>query len=206
MQTPPLHVGADAPIGPRLDEEIPQPVPPGSPRRIRWARRRKALHRFWQAFRKDQMGMVGLVILVFFIGVAIFAIFADTSGTRITEATGERLQPPSWDYPLGTDNYGRSVLTLTIQGAKVSLLVGLTATVITMIIGAAVGLVAGYRGGVDRHRADAHHRLGPGDPLARPRDLARLDLRSVAVHHHPGHRSHDLAEHRPDSSAPRCCR
>ncbi len=68
--------------------------------------------------------MVGLVILVFFIGVAIFAIFADTSGTRITEATGERLQPPSWDYPLGTDNYGRSVLTLTIQGAKVSLLVG----------------------------------------------------------------------------------
>jgi peptide/nickel transport system permease protein len=93
------------------------------------------------------MGMVGLVILVFFVGVAIFAVFADTSGTRITEATGERLQPPSWDYPLGTDNYGRSVLTLTIQGAKVSLLVGLTATVITMIIGAAVGLAAGYRGG-----------------------------------------------------------
>ena len=147
MATPPLHVGAETPLSAPVDEEIPLQVPPGSPRRIRWARRRKALHRFWLAFRKDTMGMVGLAILVFFIGVAIFAIFADTSGARITEATGERLQPPSWEYPLGTDNYGRSVLTLTIQGAKVSLLVGLTATVITMIIGATVGLAAGYRGG-----------------------------------------------------------
>jgi peptide/nickel transport system permease protein len=93
------------------------------------------------------MGVTGLVILVFFVGVAIFAIFADKTGTLITQATGEPLQPPSWDYPFGTDNYGRSVLTLTIQGAKVSLLVGLSATVITMTIGSAVGLAAGYRGG-----------------------------------------------------------
>ena len=105
------------------------------------------MRRFWQAFRKDGMGIAGLVILTFFIGVAIFSIFADSSGTKITEATAEPLQSPGWDYPFGTDNYGRSVLTLTIQGAKVSLLVGLSATMITMIIGATVGLVAGYRGG-----------------------------------------------------------
>ena len=91
--------------------------------------------------------MAGLAILVFFVGVAIFGVFADTSGTRITEATGDPLQPPSASYPLGTDNYGRSVLTLTIQGAKVSLLVGLSATLITMVIGSAVGLIAGFRGG-----------------------------------------------------------
>ncbi len=147
MQTPPLHVGAEAPIEPLDEEDLPPAEPPGSPRRIRWTRRRRALHRFWRAFRKDRMGMVGLVILVFFAAVAVFAIFADTSGTRITEATGEPLQPPSWDDPFGTDNYGRSVLTLTIQGAKVSLLVGLTATIITMIIGATIGMAAGYRGG-----------------------------------------------------------
>jgi peptide/nickel transport system permease protein len=93
------------------------------------------------------MGVAGLVILVFFIAVAIFAIFADKTGTRITEATGPRLSGPSLDYPLGTDDQGRSVLTLTIQGAKVSLLVGLSATAITMVIGSAVGLVAGFRGG-----------------------------------------------------------
>ena len=146
MQTPPLHVGQDAPIDVDLGEG-PPPIPPGSPRRLVWTRRRASLRRFWRAFRKDRMGVAGLVILAFFIGVAIFAIFAGPSGTRITEAVGEPLQPPSRDFPFGTDDQGRSVLTLTIQGAKVSLLVGLSATAITMVIGSVVGLVAGFRGG-----------------------------------------------------------
>jgi peptide/nickel transport system permease protein len=93
------------------------------------------------------MGIAGLVILIFFMGVAIFAIFADDSGLKITEATGPRLAPPSLEYPFGTDNQGRSVLTLTIHGSKISLLVGLSATVITMLIGSTVGLIAGFRGG-----------------------------------------------------------
>jgi peptide/nickel transport system permease protein len=133
MQTPPLHVGSDAPIAP--DEDVVQRRPVRSPRQIRGARRRRALGRFWRAFRRDKMGLAGLFILAFFVAVAIFAIFADDTGTRITEATGPRLAPPSVDYPLGTDDQGRSVLTLTIHGAKVSLL------------GSAIGLLAGYRGG-----------------------------------------------------------
>jgi peptide/nickel transport system permease protein len=145
MQTPPLHVGSDAPIA--VDEDEVRQRPIRSPRQIRGARRRRALGRFWRAFRRDKMGLAGLFILAFFVAVAIFAIFADDTGTRITEATGPRLAPPSVDYPLGTDDQGRSVLTLTIHGAKVSLLVGLTATAITMVIGSAIGLLAGYRGG-----------------------------------------------------------
>lgn len=145
MQTPPLHVGAEAPVAAQA-EEAPR-LPPSSPRRIRWMRRRKALRRFWNAYRRDGMGLTGLFILAIFVAVAIFAIFADKTGTEITKATGPRLAAPSLDYPLGTDDQGRSVLTLTIQGAKVSLLVGLSATAITMLIGSAVGLVAGFRGG-----------------------------------------------------------
>ena len=145
MQTPPLHVGAEPPIEPILEEE--PPPPPGSPRQITWARRRAALRRFWAAYRKDTMGVAGLIILAFFIAVAIYAVFADDTGTKITEATGPRLAPPSLEYPLGTDNQGRSVLTLTVHGSKISLLVGLSATLITMVIGSAVGLVAGFRGG-----------------------------------------------------------
>jgi peptide/nickel transport system permease protein len=145
MQTPPLHVGAQPPIEPILEEE--PPPPPGSPRQITWARRRAALRRFWAAYRKDTMGVAGLIILAFFIAVAIYAIFADDTGTKITEATGPRLAPPSLEYPLGTDNQGRSVLTLTLHGSKISLLVGLSATLITMVIGSAVGLIAGFRGG-----------------------------------------------------------
>ena len=144
MQTPPLHVGAEAPVA--LEEEIGRP-PVGSPRRIKWARRRRALRRFWKAYRRDRMGLAGLFILGFFVAVAIFAAVADDAGTRITQATGPRLEGPSAAYPLGTDIQGRSVLTLTIQGAEVSLLVGLSATAITMLIGSAIGLVAGFRGG-----------------------------------------------------------
>src|SRR5919201_4481989 len=145
MQTPPLHVGADAPVERALDEEgLP---PPGSPRQIVWARRRAALRRFWAAYRKDKMGVAGLIILLFFIGVALYAIFAGDAGVKITEATGPRLAPPSLRYPLGTDDQGRSVLTLTIQGTKISLLVGLSATFITMVIGSAVGMIAGFRSG-----------------------------------------------------------
>jgi peptide/nickel transport system permease protein len=145
MQTPPLHVRAEAPVAVEAGK-APQ-LPPSSPRRIRWIRRRRALRRFWNAYRRDAMGLTGLVILAIFVAVAIFAIFADKTGTEITKATGPRLAAPSLDYPLGTDDQGRSVLTLTIQGAKVSLLVGLSATAITMLIGSAVGLVAGFRGG-----------------------------------------------------------
>ena len=141
MQTPPLHLGAETPIAPEFDEGLPA-LPPGSRRRIVWVRRRAGLRRFWRAFRQDKMGLAGLIILVFFVAVAIFAIFADKTGTEIVKATGEPLQPPSLHYPLGTDNQGRSVLTLTIQGAKVSLLVGFSATLITMLIGSAIGWAA----------------------------------------------------------------
>jgi peptide/nickel transport system permease protein len=144
MQLPPIQTAPEGPP-PLVDETTPVPVT--SPRRIAWARRRASMRRFWTEFRKDRMGMAGLIILVFFTAVAIFAIFADKQGIEVTKATGPRFAPPSPQYPLGTDDQGRSVLTLTIQGAKVSLLVGLTATIITMLIGSAVGLVSGFRGG-----------------------------------------------------------
>jgi peptide/nickel transport system permease protein len=144
VQTPPLKYDPDA----TLPSDEPPPVEDfKGPRSIVWARRRLALRRFWKVFRQDRMGLVGLGILAFFIVVAIFAIFADKTGTRITEATGERLASPSSGFPLGTDDQGRSVLTLTIQGAKISLLVGLSATLITMVIGTLIGIVAGFRGG-----------------------------------------------------------
>ncbi len=145
MQPPPLHVGAEPPPQPVLEEE--PPPPPGSPRQITWARRRAAVRRFWAAYRKDKMGLAGLSILLVFIAVAIYAVFADDTGLSITEATGPRLDPPSLEYPFGTDDQGRSVFTLTLHGSKISLLVGLSATAITMVIGSAVGLIAGFRGG-----------------------------------------------------------
>lgn len=145
MQTPPIRVGPEPFTEPIPIEEA--PLPPGSAGKLKWARRRAALRRFWAAFRKDKMGVAGLLILGFFICVAIVAVFADDSTTQITQATGPRLAPPSLEYPFGTDNQGRSVLALTLHGSKISLMVGLSATAITMLVGSAIGLIAGFRGG-----------------------------------------------------------
>ena len=145
MQAPPIKPGGDPIVfGSREPESLPELR---SPRRIRWTRRRRSLSRFWRQYRRNTMGMAGLAILIGFAAMAIFAIFADASGVDPSKVSGPVLDPPSREYPLGTDDFGLSVLTLVVQGSKVSLLVGLTATVLSMTIGAAIGIIAGYRGG-----------------------------------------------------------
>ena len=54
----------------------------------------------------------------------------------------------SWSYPLGTDNQGRDVLSAILYGARLSLVVGLSAVVIALLLGVTLGLVAGWRGGI----------------------------------------------------------
>jgi peptide/nickel transport system permease protein len=116
-----------------------------SPRQLTWQRRRQSAGRTWKEFRRHKTGMIGLGILVFFGLVALLApLLADHSGIEVTEATGGLLEGPSWDYPLGTDENGRSVLTLLIWGARVSLLVGLLATAISMVLGTLIGLASGH--------------------------------------------------------------
>ena len=89
--------------------------------------------------------MFGLGLLLFFIAVAVFApLLADADGLDITKATGGVLEPPSSEYWLGTDDSGRSILTQLIWGARVSLFVGLLATLISMVIGTSVGLASGF--------------------------------------------------------------
>ncbi len=132
-------------------EEIPEPVGRlASPRRIAWTRRRRALARFWKQYRHNRMGIAGIIILLFFVGMALFAtFFANPHAVDPSYVSGPVRHAPSLQFPLGTDNFGISVLSLVIAGSKVSLLVGLTASVITILIGAVVGIVAGYRGGAD---------------------------------------------------------
>ncbi|MDP9184163.1 MAG: ABC transporter permease [Actinomycetota bacterium] len=143
MKTEPIV----APSGPPVDA----PVPPKklTPGKVRRARRRRALGRFWADFRSNKMGVAGLIILLFFIGMAIFSIFADPARLDPTlSVDGPRLAGPSLAYPLGTDRQGISVLSLVIEGSRISLFVGLTAALISMVIGTTVGLWAGYKGAI----------------------------------------------------------
>jgi peptide/nickel transport system permease protein len=129
-------------------EELP-PERLASPRAIGWARRKRAFGRMAKTYRKNPMGMWGLGILIFFVLVAIFAPVISNEATMdpTCECTGEPLEPPSREFWFGTDNLGRSVYTQTVWGARVSLTVGLAATLISMVIGALIGIAAGYYGG-----------------------------------------------------------
>jgi peptide/nickel transport system permease protein len=110
-------------------------------------RRRTGRARAWKLFRRSRSGMAGLCVLVFFVLVALLApVLAPETGLSVTQADGPILAPPSSEYWLGTDANGRSVLTLLIWGARISLFVGLMATVISVLIGTVVGLTSGYFG------------------------------------------------------------
>jgi peptide/nickel transport system permease protein len=119
----------------------------GHPSARQLARRRRALalRRNWRLFRAYRSGMVGLGILLLFILVAVFApLLASPDSIEVTKATGGVLEAPSREYWLGTDEAGRSVLALSIWGARISLFVGLLATLISMVIGTLVGLMSGF--------------------------------------------------------------
>ncbi len=113
-----------------------------------WRRRRATMAAHWETFRSSRRGMVGLGILIFFGAVAIASpVLVSEADIDPALASGPLHAPPQAGYPLGTDNFGRSVLDLLIAGSRVSLVVGVTAAIGAMVIGAFVGISAGYFGG-----------------------------------------------------------
>ena len=118
---------------------------PLTPRQVAWRRRRASLARTWAEFARHRSGLLGLALLALFGLTALAApVITDASGLQVTKATGGVLEPPSSSYWLGTDQNGRSVLTLLIWGSRVSLLVGLLATAISIVIGTLIGLASGH--------------------------------------------------------------
>ncbi len=123
-------------------------TPARSARSVVWARRRLAAKRFWMTYRRSAMGIAGLAILIVFTLMALLApLLVSSDQLDVTQATGPILEAPSWAYPMGTDESGRSVLALVVWGSRVSLAIGLLAAAVSMIVGAAIGIVAGFRGG-----------------------------------------------------------
>ena len=105
------------------------------------------------------------MILAFFTLLALFPSFFVGPLQGVLSATGQPLEPPSAAYPFGTDELGRDLLNLTVHGARISMIIGLMATLITIVIGSLVGIVAGVRRREGRQRPDA-----PVGLLPRPAD------------------------------------
>ncbi len=100
----------------------------------------------WRRLLRNKLAVVGGVTVILLCLVAIFADFiAPYSYTKAN--FGKIYEFPSREFPLGTDQLGRDVLSRMIYGARVSILVGLGAQVIIVMIGVPIGLVAGYLGG-----------------------------------------------------------
>ncbi|MFD9867344.1 ABC transporter permease [Streptomyces niveus] len=115
---------------------------------LAWARRRASVSRFWRQYRAHRAGLLGLA------GLAVIALIALTSPLfvggdvqSVTDAPGTALESPSGEFPLGTDQFGRSLLGLLIWGARISLIVGLLAAALSVAIGTFVGIIAGHFGG-----------------------------------------------------------
>jgi peptide/nickel transport system permease protein len=90
---------------------------------------------------------VGLVLLAAIILVAIFAPLI-APYDPLEQNIIARLEPPSAEFLLGTDSYGRDVLSRLIYGTRISLTVGFIAILIAMTIGSTIGILAGYVGGL----------------------------------------------------------
>jgi len=120
-----------------------------SPWSIRWSRRRASTAEIARRIRRDRLAVVAVVVLVGFIVLAIVTPWISDRADFNAINTGDNPtnQSPNGDYLLGTDRYGRSVALQLIWGARVSLFVGLVATVLTIVIGVLVGLAAGFFGG-----------------------------------------------------------
>lgn len=112
---------------------------------LTWARRRQALGRFGRRYATQRAGLVGLGLLVLFVALALLApAITNSAGLDVTKVNAAPLAAPSAHHILGTDESGRSVALLTLWGARVSLLVGFLATVVSMVLGTLVGIVAGH--------------------------------------------------------------
>ncbi len=84
------------------------------------------------------------ILLVAVLAALLAPLLTDPSGMDVTRATGARMAPPSMDFPLGTDESGRSVALMLLWGARVSLLIGFMSALLSMVIGTVFGIAAGH--------------------------------------------------------------
>lgn len=107
-------------------------------------------HTAWRALRRNRWGMVAVVFLAVMVLTAALAPLIAPHDPQAQNLL-ERLAPPSWagdsDHLLGTDHLGRDVFSRLVFGSRISLLVGVSAAMLAGVIGAVVGLLAGYYGG-----------------------------------------------------------
>jgi peptide/nickel transport system permease protein len=98
-------------------------------------------------FRRHKMALFGLVLLALLVlYVTLGALFfSEADANRVS--LSHKLSPPSWEHPFGTDLAGRDIMARTIYGGQISLLIGVLAVAVSLLVGILIGASAGYYGG-----------------------------------------------------------
>ncbi|MCK4741227.1 MAG: ABC transporter permease [Anaerolineales bacterium] len=100
----------------------------------------------WARLRRSPSAMIGLSLILLLLLVALTADLIAPQGIDDQDLR-KGLFSPSREFPLGTDEFGRDMLSRIIHGSRISLQVGIIATVISAVIGIFLGAIAGYYGG-----------------------------------------------------------
>jgi peptide/nickel transport system permease protein len=124
---------------------------------------------YWQRTRRNKLAVAGLVFIILLVLIAVFGPLFTLDPTAVNFK--EKNMPPlgfsieksiydiktdeftttvitgNWKHPLGTDNKGRDMLAMLVSGARISLLVGLIATGMAIILGTIIGVLSAYSGG-----------------------------------------------------------
>ncbi|MEX0912541.1 MAG: ABC transporter permease, partial [Gemmatimonadota bacterium] len=98
-------------------------------------------------FRRNRLAMVGLAVMLVLYAVALLTpLIAPYDPTAQGDIVLTRYQSPSFSHPMGTDKFGRDILSRSLYGARISLTIGFIAVGLGVLVGGAVGAVAGYFG------------------------------------------------------------
>lgn len=101
----------------------------------------------WRKLRKNRAAMFGLFLLCALIAYIVIGSFVFSEDYANRTDLSNRLQAPSAAHPFGTDPIGRDILARTIYGGQISLLIGLAAVAISLVVGVLIGSFSGFYGG-----------------------------------------------------------
>ena len=105
----------------------------------------------WAIFKQSLLGRIGLTLLIIFALMAICSYIPPMINPMYNPMTGvdpdiSSCTPPSWRHWLGTDFMGRDIFSQLLAGARVAFMVGVSAAVMSVVLGTAIGMTAGYMG------------------------------------------------------------
>ena len=115
-------------------------------KRNRKSKKTNQMKEIWRRFRKSKTAMLGLCLLIFVLCIAIFAAVITPYENAISQSAN-RLDGPSAAHIFGTDELGRDLFARIVHGSRYSLLIGVSTSILALVIGGLLGAIAAYYGG-----------------------------------------------------------